>query len=146
MLDQVAVKIMDKRQLGEDLPRIRLEIAAMKVLCHQNICKLLQVLENDTKIYMVSVVSSSQFSDHIPVTTSGAGVLPGRRVVRLHRGPGQALRGREQEVLQADRGRGHLHPRGRLRPQRPQAGEHPDRRGPSTEADRLRALRQAGRR
>jgi hypothetical protein len=64
---------MDKRQLGEDLPRIRhrfslsvkmkwifllqpffyllvriwwfvrLEIAAMKVLCHQNICKLLQV-------------------------------------------------------------------------------------------------------
>lgn len=45
---------MDKRQLGEDLPRIRLEIAAMKVLCHQNICKLLQVLETDTKIYMVS--------------------------------------------------------------------------------------------
>ena len=47
----------------------RLEIAAMKVLCHQNICKLLQVLpqgffffqfssvfqvlETDTKIYMV---------------------------------------------------------------------------------------------
>jgi serine/threonine protein kinase len=28
---KVAVKIMDKRQLGEDLPRIRLEIAAMKV-------------------------------------------------------------------------------------------------------------------
>ena len=28
---QVAIKIMDKRQLGEDLPRIRLEIAAMKV-------------------------------------------------------------------------------------------------------------------
>ena len=25
----------------------------MKVLCHQNICKLLQVLETDTKIYMV---------------------------------------------------------------------------------------------
>jgi maternal embryonic leucine zipper kinase len=50
---KVAVKIMDKRQLGEDLSRIRLEIAAMKVLCHQNICKLLQVLETDTKIYMV---------------------------------------------------------------------------------------------
>ena len=53
---KVAIKIMDKRQLGEDLPRIRLEIAAMKVLCHQNICKLLQVLETDTKIYMVSVL------------------------------------------------------------------------------------------
>jgi len=51
--DKVAIKIMDKRQLGEDLPRIRLEIAAMKVLCHQNICKLLQVLENETKIFMV---------------------------------------------------------------------------------------------
>ena len=51
---------MDKRQLGEDLPRIRLEIAAMKVLCHQNICKLLQVLETDTKIYMVSVRSGAQ--------------------------------------------------------------------------------------
>eukprot|EP00092_Neocalanus_flemingeri_P022013 GFUD01023872.1.p1 GENE.GFUD01023872.1~~GFUD01023872.1.p1 ORF type:complete len:648 (+),score=230.42 GFUD01023872.1:32-1975(+) len=50
---KVAIKIMDKRQLGEDLPRIRLEIAAMKVLCHQNICKLLQVLETETKIYMV---------------------------------------------------------------------------------------------
>ena len=44
---------MDKKQLGEDLPRIRLEIAAMKVLSHQNICKLLQVLENEQKIFMV---------------------------------------------------------------------------------------------
>lgn len=41
--EKVAVKIMDKKLLGEDLPRIRLEIAAMKVLRHQNICKLLQV-------------------------------------------------------------------------------------------------------
>ena len=55
---------MDKRQLGEDLPRIRLEIAAMKVLCHQNICKLLQVLETDTKIYMVR----SQCGRHSPLT------------------------------------------------------------------------------
>ena len=43
--EKVAVKIMDKRQLGEDLPRIRLEIEAMKVLRHQNICQLLQVSE-----------------------------------------------------------------------------------------------------
>ena len=57
---KVAIKIMDKRQLGEDLPRIRLEIAAMKVLCHQNICKLLQVLETDTKIYMVRNFSHFQ--------------------------------------------------------------------------------------
>ena len=44
---------MDKKQLGEDLPRVRLEIAAMKVLGHQNICKLLQVVETDSKIFMV---------------------------------------------------------------------------------------------
>merc|ERR1719510_455087 len=44
---------MDKRQLGEDLPRVRLEIAAMKVLRHQNICKLLQVIETDSRIFMV---------------------------------------------------------------------------------------------
>ena len=62
---KVAVKIMDKRQLGEDLPRIRLEIAAMKVLCHQNICKLLQVLETDTKIYMVRELIK------IPITLMG---------------------------------------------------------------------------
>ena len=41
--EKVAIKIMDKKMLGEDLPRIRLEIDAMKVLRHQNICKLLQV-------------------------------------------------------------------------------------------------------
>ena len=72
--DKVAIKIMDKKQLGEDLPRVRLEIAAMKVLRHQNICKLLQasfpyliifmlrrfdnfdelqVVETDSKIFMV---------------------------------------------------------------------------------------------
>ena len=44
--EKVAIKIMDKKQLGEDLPRIRLEISAMKVLMHQNICKLLQVSAN----------------------------------------------------------------------------------------------------
>eukprot|EP00096_Caligus_rogercresseyi_P005290 TRINITY_DN2049_c0_g1_i3.p1 TRINITY_DN2049_c0_g1~~TRINITY_DN2049_c0_g1_i3.p1 ORF type:complete len:633 (+),score=214.86 TRINITY_DN2049_c0_g1_i3:46-1944(+) len=50
---KVAIKIMDKKQLGEDLPRVRLEIEAMKILRHQNICKLLQVIETETKIFMV---------------------------------------------------------------------------------------------
>merc|ERR1719187_1324644 len=44
---------MDKRQLGDDLPRIYLEIEAMKILTHQHICKLYQVLESETKIFMV---------------------------------------------------------------------------------------------
>ena len=73
---------MDKRQLGEDLPRIRLEIAAMKVLCHQNICKLLQVLETDTKIYMVSVLHCSILGDRaLILVVTGAGILPRWRAV-----------------------------------------------------------------
>ena len=51
--EKVAIKIMDKKQLGEDLPRIRLEISAMKVLRHQNICKLMQV-KNHTPLKRIS--------------------------------------------------------------------------------------------
>ncbi|KAK7070424.1 hypothetical protein SK128_005319, partial [Halocaridina rubra] len=51
--ERVAVKIMDKRQLGDDLPRIYLEIEAMKQLTHQHVCKLYQVLETDSKIFMI---------------------------------------------------------------------------------------------
>ncbi|XP_066974085.1 maternal embryonic leucine zipper kinase-like [Macrobrachium rosenbergii] len=51
--EKVAIKIMDKRQLGDDLPRIYLEIEAMKQLTHQHICKLYQVLETDMKLFMI---------------------------------------------------------------------------------------------
>ncbi|XP_069123059.1 maternal embryonic leucine zipper kinase-like isoform X1 [Argopecten irradians] len=51
--EKVAIKIMDKKSLGEDLPRVKTEIEAMKVLCHQHICKLFQVIETDTKFFMV---------------------------------------------------------------------------------------------
>lgn len=51
--EKVAVKIMDKRSLGEDLPRVKLEITALKDLSHQNICKLYQVIETSSKIYLV---------------------------------------------------------------------------------------------
>ena len=53
--EKVAIKIMDKKQLGEDLPRVRLEIAAMKVLRHQNICKLMQVLISRFMIFACKV-------------------------------------------------------------------------------------------
>lgn len=39
--------------LQDDLPRIYLEIEAMKQLSHQHVCKLYQVLETETKIFMV---------------------------------------------------------------------------------------------
>ena len=51
--DRVAIKIMDKKALGEDLPRIRTEIAALKQLSHQHVCKLYQMYETEHKFYMV---------------------------------------------------------------------------------------------
>ncbi|XP_074647724.1 maternal embryonic leucine zipper kinase-like [Tubulanus polymorphus] len=51
--EKVAIKIMDKKALGDDLPRVKVEIEAMKQLCHQHICKLYQVIETETKYYMV---------------------------------------------------------------------------------------------
>ncbi|PVD38629.1 hypothetical protein C0Q70_01245 [Pomacea canaliculata] len=51
--EKVAVKIMEKKSLGEDLPRVKTEIAAMQELCHQHICKLYQVIETDERFYMI---------------------------------------------------------------------------------------------
>jgi len=51
--ENVAVKIMDKKQLGVDLPRVYLEIMAMKDLTHQHIGKLYQVIDTEQKIFLV---------------------------------------------------------------------------------------------
>lgn len=51
--EKCAVKIMDKKSLGDDLPRIYLEIEAMKNLSHQHICKIFQVIETQDQIFMV---------------------------------------------------------------------------------------------
>ncbi|XP_038625787.1 maternal embryonic leucine zipper kinase isoform X1 [Tachyglossus aculeatus] len=51
--EKVAVKILDKLALGSDLPRIKIEIEAMKNLSHQHICRLYHVLESSKKIFMV---------------------------------------------------------------------------------------------
>lgn len=51
--EKVAIKIMDKKALGDDLPRVKIEINAMKDLRHQHICQLMQVIETDEKIFMV---------------------------------------------------------------------------------------------
>lgn len=64
--EKVAVKIMEKSALGEDLPRVKLEIAALKDLCHQHICKLYQVIETDTTIYIVlEYCSGGELFDYI---------------------------------------------------------------------------------
>ncbi|XP_053910409.1 maternal embryonic leucine zipper kinase isoform X2 [Cuculus canorus] len=51
--EQVAIKIMDKLALGDDLPRVKVEIDAMKNLSHQHICQLYHVMETSQKIFMV---------------------------------------------------------------------------------------------
>lgn len=43
--EKVAIKIMDKKMLGDDLHRVTLELAALKSLRHENICQLYQVLQ-----------------------------------------------------------------------------------------------------
>ncbi|XP_066472268.1 maternal embryonic leucine zipper kinase [Tiliqua scincoides] len=51
--EQVAIKIMDKLALGDDLPRVKIEIEAMKSLSHQHVCRLYHVIETPKKIFMV---------------------------------------------------------------------------------------------
>ncbi|XP_074992520.1 maternal embryonic leucine zipper kinase isoform X3 [Calonectris borealis] len=51
--EKVAIKIMDKFALGDDLPRVKIEIDAMKNLSHQHICQLYHVIETSKKIFMV---------------------------------------------------------------------------------------------
>ncbi|XP_078115979.1 maternal embryonic leucine zipper kinase [Sander vitreus] len=51
--ENVAIKIMNKKDLGDDLPRVKVEIEAMKNLSHQHICRLYQVIETSTQIFMV---------------------------------------------------------------------------------------------
>uniref|UniRef100_A0AAY4A0X3 Maternal embryonic leucine zipper kinase n=1 Tax=Denticeps clupeoides TaxID=299321 RepID=A0AAY4A0X3_9TELE len=51
--EKVAIKIMVKKDLGDDLPRVKTEIEAMKNLSHQHVCRLYHVIETHSKIYMV---------------------------------------------------------------------------------------------
>ncbi|KAM4603479.1 maternal embryonic leucine zipper kinase [Polymixia lowei] len=51
--EKVAIKIMDKKDLGDDLPRVKVEIEAMKNLSHQHVCRLYHVIETSSKIFMV---------------------------------------------------------------------------------------------
>ncbi|XP_009319547.1 PREDICTED: maternal embryonic leucine zipper kinase isoform X2 [Pygoscelis adeliae] len=44
---------MDKLALGDDLPRVKIEIDAMKNLSHQHVCQLYHVIETSKKIFMV---------------------------------------------------------------------------------------------
>ncbi|XP_046852119.1 maternal embryonic leucine zipper kinase-like [Xenia sp. Carnegie-2017] len=51
--EKVAIKMMTKRALAHDLPRVYTEIATMKELCHQNICQLYEVIETTDEIFLI---------------------------------------------------------------------------------------------
>ncbi|XP_008315186.1 maternal embryonic leucine zipper kinase [Cynoglossus semilaevis] len=51
--ENVAIKIMNKKDMGDDLPRVKVEIEALKNLSHQHVCRLYQVIETATQIFMV---------------------------------------------------------------------------------------------
>ncbi|XP_024942056.1 maternal embryonic leucine zipper kinase [Cephus cinctus] len=64
--EKVAVKIMEKTALGEDLPRVKLEVEALKTLSHQHICRLYEVIETETHYFMViEYCSGGELFDHI---------------------------------------------------------------------------------
>ncbi|XP_050433462.1 maternal embryonic leucine zipper kinase-like [Adelges cooleyi] len=80
--EKVAVKIMDKTKLGKDLPRVKLEISALKTLSHPNICKLYQVIETETHCYVVmEYCSGGELFDHI-VEKSRLSEMESRRFFR----------------------------------------------------------------
>ncbi|MFH4975438.1 hypothetical protein AB6A40_002147 [Gnathostoma spinigerum] len=50
---KVAIKIIDKKSVGDDLPRVKTELEALTALSHQNICRLYQYIETEAKFYIV---------------------------------------------------------------------------------------------
>ncbi|XP_012283740.1 maternal embryonic leucine zipper kinase [Orussus abietinus] len=64
--EKVAIKIMEKATLGDDLPRVKLEVEALKTLIHQHICRLYQVIETESHYFMViEYCSGGELFDHI---------------------------------------------------------------------------------
>lgn len=52
--------------LQEDLPRVKLEIDALKTLLHQHICRLYQTIETTTHYFMImEYCSGGELFDHI---------------------------------------------------------------------------------
>ena len=56
--------LVTTKNLGgtDDLPRVKVEINAMKELRHQHICQLMQVIETDEKIFMILEVPFGRLS------------------------------------------------------------------------------------
>ncbi|XP_062864441.1 maternal embryonic leucine zipper kinase-like [Trichomycterus rosablanca] len=64
--EPVAIKILEKKELGDELSDLRIEIEALKSLNHQHVCRLYQVMETADQIYMVlEFCPGGDLFDHI---------------------------------------------------------------------------------
>ncbi|XP_075239067.1 maternal embryonic leucine zipper kinase-like [Convolutriloba macropyga] len=64
--EKVAIKIVDKNSIGKDLPRVLLEIEALKNLVHHNIARLIEVFDTPNKLFIVlEYCGGGELFDHI---------------------------------------------------------------------------------
>ncbi|XP_062864464.1 maternal embryonic leucine zipper kinase-like [Trichomycterus rosablanca] len=64
--EPVAIKILEKKELGDELSDLRIEIEALKNLNHQHVCHLYQVMETADQIYLVlEFCPGGDLFDHI---------------------------------------------------------------------------------
>ncbi|XP_062864440.1 maternal embryonic leucine zipper kinase-like [Trichomycterus rosablanca] len=64
--EPVAIKILEKKELGDELSDLRIEIEALKNLNHQHVCRLYQVMETADQIYLVlEFCPGGDLFDHI---------------------------------------------------------------------------------
>ncbi|KIH43808.1 hypothetical protein ANCDUO_26180 [Ancylostoma duodenale] len=63
---KVAIKIIDKKAIGDDLPRVTTELDALRTLSHQNICRLYQFIDTEDKFFIImEYCSGGEMFDYI---------------------------------------------------------------------------------
>ncbi|CAD6194499.1 unnamed protein product [Caenorhabditis auriculariae] len=63
---KVAIKIIDKKAIGRDLPRVKTEIDALRSLSHQYISRLYQYIETEEKYFIIlEYCSGGEMFDYI---------------------------------------------------------------------------------
>jgi len=116
--EKVAIKIMEKNTLGvgfhavhfkhsslnnikfflsmqEDLPRVRVELDALRTLSHQHISQLYQVLETETNFFIVmEYCAGGELFDHIGKQVTYSSIL-----VSLISSCGVNINGRFQPIF-----------------------------------------------
>ncbi|CAL8099703.1 unnamed protein product [Orchesella dallaii] len=80
--ERVAIKILDKAALGDDLPRVKQEIETLKFLNHPHICQMYQTFDTDRKIFIVmEYCQGGELFDYI-VQRDRLTEVEGRRIFR----------------------------------------------------------------